>query len=136
MLAIVLPFFMAAMIGILAAIAIPQFAAYRQKAYNATAGSDLRNCKTEAEAYYADHSSYPTAEGQMHCGAGEGVALYYVSLGPEGYQIISFHDGGDKAFYNHSGDPEIVEYAKEEMEGQIGENFGAAVLSSSFHFIE
>ena len=35
-----------AIIGILAAIAIPQFASYRQKSYNSAAQSDLRNVKT------------------------------------------------------------------------------------------
>jgi len=48
-----------AIIGILAAIAIPQFAAYRQKAYNSSAQSDLKNAKTAAEAYYADYQHYP-----------------------------------------------------------------------------
>lgn len=49
-----------AIIGILAAIAIPQFAKYRRKAYNSSALSDLKNVRTEIEAYYADHDSYPT----------------------------------------------------------------------------
>ncbi len=48
-----------AIIAILAAIAIPQFSAYRQKAYNAAAEADLRNLKTGAEAYYADYQFYP-----------------------------------------------------------------------------
>ena len=48
-----------AIIGILAAIAIPQFAAYRKKAYNSAALSDLKNLKTSAEAYYADNQFYP-----------------------------------------------------------------------------
>ncbi len=48
-----------AIIGILAAIAIPQYAKYRQKAYNAAAESDLRNFKTTLEAYFADHQEYP-----------------------------------------------------------------------------
>jgi len=48
-----------AIIGILAAIAIPQFAKYRSKAYNASALSDLKNVRTEVEAYYADHDNYP-----------------------------------------------------------------------------
>ena len=42
-----------AIIGILAAIAIPQFAAYRQKGFDARAESDLRNAATAEEAYYA-----------------------------------------------------------------------------------
>ena len=48
-----------AIIGILAAIAIPQFAAYRQKAFNSAAQSDLRNTKTNLEAFYADNYFYP-----------------------------------------------------------------------------
>jgi type IV pilus assembly protein PilA len=48
-----------AIIGILAAIAIPQFSAYRQKAYNAAAQSDLKNFKTGMEAFYADNQQYP-----------------------------------------------------------------------------
>ena len=48
-----------AIIGILAAIAIPQFSAYRQKAYNSAAQSDLKNFKTAMEAYYADNQGYP-----------------------------------------------------------------------------
>ena len=48
-----------AIIGILAAIAIPQFASYRQKAYNSAAQSDLKNSKTALEAYYADNQKYP-----------------------------------------------------------------------------
>jgi type IV pilus assembly protein PilA len=48
-----------AIIGILAAIAIPQFAAYRQKAYNSAANSDVKNIKTGCEAYMADNQEYP-----------------------------------------------------------------------------
>jgi len=49
-----------AIIGILAAIAIPQFAKYRQRAYDSAAESDLRNLKTSLEAYYAENQEYPT----------------------------------------------------------------------------
>jgi prepilin-type N-terminal cleavage/methylation domain-containing protein len=50
-----------AIIGILAAIAIPQFAAYRERAFNSAAQSDLRNFKTSMEAFYADFQEYPSA---------------------------------------------------------------------------
>ncbi len=43
-----------AIIGILAAIAIPQFTAYRLRGYNATARSDLKNAYTAAQAYFSD----------------------------------------------------------------------------------
>lgn len=48
-----------AIIGILAAIAIPQLAAYRAKAYDSAALSDLRTLKTQMEYYYADMYEYP-----------------------------------------------------------------------------
>jgi prepilin-type N-terminal cleavage/methylation domain-containing protein len=48
-----------AIIGILAAIAIPQFASYRQKAYNSAAQADVKNAKTAFEAAFADNQVYP-----------------------------------------------------------------------------
>lgn len=49
-----------AIIGILAAIAIPQFAAYRQRGFNAAAQSDLRNAATAQEAFFTDSNVYAT----------------------------------------------------------------------------
>ena len=43
-----------AIIGILAAIALPQFSAYRVRAFNAAAESDLRTTKEMEEALFAD----------------------------------------------------------------------------------
>ena len=47
-----------AIIGILAAIAIPQFAAYRQRGYRSQLVADVRNAATGEEAYFVDHQSY------------------------------------------------------------------------------
>lgn len=47
-----------AIIGILAAIAIPQFAAYRERAFNSAAQSDVRNFKTTMEADFTDNFQY------------------------------------------------------------------------------
>ena len=47
-----------AIIGILAAIAIPQFTAYRQRGFNAAVQSDVRNAATAMEALYTDSQSY------------------------------------------------------------------------------
>ena len=49
-----------AIIGILAAIAIPQFAAYRARGFNARVGADARNAATAQEAYFVDANSYFT----------------------------------------------------------------------------
>jgi prepilin-type N-terminal cleavage/methylation domain-containing protein len=44
-----------AIIGILAAIAIPQFVTYRQKAYNSEAKAELKGFYTACQAYFSDH---------------------------------------------------------------------------------
>jgi prepilin-type N-terminal cleavage/methylation domain-containing protein len=48
-----------AIIGILAAIAIPQFASYRMKAFNSAAQSDLKTVRTSLEGFYTDAFYYP-----------------------------------------------------------------------------
>jgi type IV pilus assembly protein PilA len=47
-----------AIIAILAAIAIPQFSAYRIRGFNASANSDSRNLATTQEALFADTQAY------------------------------------------------------------------------------
>ncbi|MGA2781400.1 MAG: prepilin-type N-terminal cleavage/methylation domain-containing protein [Smithella sp.] len=46
-----------AIIGILAAIAIPQFIQYRKKGYIAAINADAKNAYTAANAYLVDHPS-------------------------------------------------------------------------------
>lgn len=67
-----------AIIGILAAIAIPQFAAYRQRAFDARAESDLRNVMTAEEAYFVDNEVYtddPTVLPGLEAGLSQGVVM-------------------------------------------------------------
>ncbi len=47
-----------AIIGILAAIAIPQFAAYRRRAYESDVKANLKNAATAQEAYFVDYNTY------------------------------------------------------------------------------
>ncbi len=56
-----------AIIGILAAIAIPQFASYRQRGYDARANSDLRNAATSEEAVFATTLAYVTCASAAAC---------------------------------------------------------------------
>lgn len=49
-----------AIIGILAAVAIPQFNSYRTRAHNAAAIGDLKNFRVFLEAYKHDYNHYPT----------------------------------------------------------------------------
>jgi prepilin-type N-terminal cleavage/methylation domain-containing protein len=50
-----------AIIGILAAIAIPQFAAYRQRAYRSALESDAHTLANAQEAYFVDFDAYANA---------------------------------------------------------------------------
>lgn len=47
-----------AIIGILAAIAIPQFSSFRKKAADGVAQSDLGSLSASEQVYYADNSAY------------------------------------------------------------------------------
>jgi len=51
-----------AIIGILAAVAIPQFSAYRQKGFNSAAASDIKNAKTAEESLFADNQTYGSSQ--------------------------------------------------------------------------
>ncbi len=66
-----------AIIGILAAIAIPQFAEYRARGFDSRSLSDLRNAATGEEAYFADFENYIdcTEDGAGGGGAGTCEAL-------------------------------------------------------------
>jgi type IV pilus assembly protein PilA len=50
-----------AIIGILAAIAIPQFSAYRERAYISAMKGDVNSVRTAEEAYFVDKDTYVAA---------------------------------------------------------------------------
>ncbi|ABQ26851.1 type IV pilin protein [Geotalea uraniireducens] len=52
-----------AIIGILAAIAIPQFSKYRIQGFNASGNSDLKNIRTSQESLYAEWQHYGLTQG-------------------------------------------------------------------------
>jgi prepilin-type N-terminal cleavage/methylation domain-containing protein len=59
-------------IGILAAIAIPKFAATKEKAYIASMKSDLKNLSTSEEAYFADSLKYTATVANLPYNVSEG----------------------------------------------------------------
>jgi prepilin-type N-terminal cleavage/methylation domain-containing protein len=81
-----------AIIGILAAIAIPQFAAYRRRGYDSQVKSDLRNAATAQEAYFGDKNTYTSAYGDL--------------VGPRGYRQsdnVNVETSGDKSSFKVTG---------------------------------
>ena len=67
-----------AIIGILAAIAIPQFAAYRIRGFNASAQSDVRNLSTTEAAFFADFQTF----GITAAAAGPAAGVGNILIGP------------------------------------------------------
>ena len=64
-----------AIIGILAAVAIPQFATYRRNAYCSRVESDVSNAMTALEAYYAQNLAYSTSLTAIGAAESPGVSL-------------------------------------------------------------
>ncbi len=56
-----------AIVGVLAAIAIPQFVLYRQHAFDGLAQGDLRNAVTAEEAYFSANGSYISCTSAADC---------------------------------------------------------------------
>jgi len=85
-----------AIIGILAAIAIPQFTAYRQRGFNAAVMSDVRNAATAQEALYTDSQKYGAVADLTNRGytPSANVSLITCSGDSVGYSIQGSHASG------------------------------------------
>lgn len=97
-----------AIIGILAAIAIPQFASYRARAFDSRAQSDLRNVMTSEEAYFVDHEVYTATEVNLVGFAkSAGVTLNLTTTGTA-WTGCTTHTNGSKTFdYDSAADSSI-----------------------------
>lgn len=88
-----------AVLGLLAAIAIPQFIEYRRQSVDAQMKSDLRNAAVAVESYYAKQAIYPssvaeiTAYGFQPTG---GVTLTIAVVSPTAYTLTATKPGGSQ----------------------------------------
>jgi type IV pilus assembly protein PilA len=91
-----------AIIGILAAIAIPQFRFYRQRSYNAAAESDLKNFCTAQEAYYVDNQTYTSTPanlvGTYGAYTSENVTMTVNTGNTTLYNMSARHSSGDVTY--------------------------------------
>jgi len=74
-------------IGLLVAIAIPNFSSVKEKAYDRAAVSDLRNAMVAAESYFADNMTYPSSPEEAGITTSPGVSFTTWSLGGGGTSI-------------------------------------------------
>jgi type IV pilus assembly protein PilA len=101
-----------AIIGILAAIAIPQFSAYRVRSFNAAAESDLRNLSTAQEAYY-DDSAADLADSTKGYGFTQSAAVTVAvtAANETQYTMTSQHASSPRT-YNVTGPGGLISFAE------------------------
>ncbi len=78
-------------IGILAAIAIPKFAATKGKAYFASMKTDLRNLATSEESFFYDYRRYSTNLDSLKAVTSHGVVLTIIEATPTGWSARATH---------------------------------------------
>jgi type IV pilus assembly protein PilA len=89
-----------AIIGILAAIAVPQFDAYRKRGYNSSAIWDVKNAAAAQEAYYVDYLGYANSRNPLDgygLSSTEGVTMT-ISGNNDRYTLVSYHQSGDRTY--------------------------------------
>jgi len=92
-----------AIIGILAAIAIPQFAAYRTRGFNARAEADVRNAASAEEASFVDNNTYASCADSACTTTLPGFTLSSgVTITCTGtattFNCVSTHSSGNKTY--------------------------------------
>ena len=93
-----------AVIGVLAAIAIPQFMTYKREAIDAEMKSDLRNASVAIESYYAKQSVLPASLAEtsgygFHPSDGVSVSLTVVSS--TAYTLSAAKAGGTQPTFTY-----------------------------------
>ncbi len=90
-----------AIIGILAAIAIPNFISYRRRSYNSAANSDVKNAYTSAQAYFIDNPTGTVDSVPVLTSAGfrQTANVTVIPAGTQGTLTIrTFHGSGDRTY--------------------------------------
>ncbi len=96
-----------AIIGILAAIAIPQFAAYRRRAYESDVKANLKNAATAQEAYFVDNNTYlaATLASGTPPGYNRSTQVTMTSgAGDNTFQLNGLHDNCGTALWTYISD--------------------------------
>jgi type IV pilus assembly protein PilA len=79
-------------IGILAAIALPNFLGQRTKAQDSSAKSDARNMVSQMESCYTDNNTYTGCPGSatgLSVGTGAGQVSATPNSGGDGYTVVA-----------------------------------------------
>jgi type IV pilus assembly protein PilA len=90
-----------AIIGILAAIAIPQFTAYRTRGYETSAKADAKNAYTSAQAFFSDSPAATATMALLGSYGFKSTANVTTAIGTgtqAGLTITASHASGGRTF--------------------------------------
>ena len=89
-----------AIIGILAAIAVPQFSAYRLRGYNLGGVTDVKNASIVQEAFYDDNKTYTSDLADLTSYGFRQTQEVTVSVTGDdnAYTITAYHGGGNTTY--------------------------------------
>jgi len=92
-----------AIIGILAAIAIPTYASYRNRSYDSAVMSDLKNAAIAQEAYFLDNETYSPVITNLETlpynfYRSRDVSIIVTSADAESYTMTAVHPTSGKIF--------------------------------------
>jgi type IV pilus assembly protein PilA len=100
-----------AIIGILAAIAIPAFTAQQGKAFDARVKSDARNVAASMEAYFTDYLTYYSGDCASLPGVtlSAGVQCTATGFGTTGFQVSASHPSANlSCVWSTSTSPNLI----------------------------
>ena len=94
-----------AIIGLLAAIAIPQFIAYRTRAIDMQMKNDLKNAAMAMESYFAEFKIYPASVGSVSS-AGyrqtSGINLVIFVTSPSSFTLTASTPNGSQPSFTYN----------------------------------
>ncbi len=92
-----------AIIGILAAIAIPNFKNYQKRSYDSTVQADLKNAMTTQEAYFQENDTYADSEAKLtDSGFTPSTKVTFITTGSTmGYTITAYHSSSTTSWTIH-----------------------------------
>ena len=94
-----------AIIGLLAAIAIPQFIAYRTRAIDTQMKSDLKNAAMAMESYFAEFKIYPASVGSISTVGyrqTNGISLVISVTSPSSFTLTASTPNGSQPSFTYN----------------------------------